>query len=191
MAILAKILSGTFGLIAVIGLTACANIPITSMYKLRNFNPTTTDVNQLRFAVRAPDDIGIPKNGVQLLLGTEHRERPNLQESFYLEATNDRTALTNIENNGVQIFQIAANDFARFKRLQKTISIEKARGADGVMEVKADVCRMTLELPSYIPVSTYVNASETTGYVALLLNVDVLSGADLKTRLEIAPECAR
>lgn len=191
MAISIKILFATFGLMAVVGLTACANIPITSMYKLRNFNPTTTDIHRLRFAVRIPDDIGIPEDGVQLMLGTEHSERTNLQESFSLEATKDLIALRDIGSKGLQVhtFQIANQDIIRFKRLQQTIRVEKAHGADGILEVKADVCRTKPELPLQIPISTFVNASETRGYVAMLLNADVLSRADRKTRLELAPEC--
>lgn len=180
-----------FSLIAVVSLTACASFPITSMYKLRHFNPATTDIQHFRFAVRVPEDIEIPEDGIRLLLGTEHSERANLQETFYLEQTNDRTALASVERKGTQTqaFRIGSDDVERFRRLRQLIRIEKANGADGILEVKADVCRTKPDLPSHILVSTFVSASETKGYVALMLNVDMLSRIEQKTALEMAPEC--
>ena len=178
-------------ILAAVKLVACAGFPVASMYKLRNFDPTTTDIHLLRFAVRVPDEIGIATNGIQLILGTEHKERANLQDTFILESIDDRAALARVKRDGTQTyaFRIGSDDIERFTRLREKIRLEKNYDAKGRLEVKADVCRTTPALPPEILISTFVSASETNGYVALLLDADLLSEADHKSALELVPEC--
>jgi len=175
----------------VIGLTSCASFPITSMYKLRNFDLATTDLTLLRFAVRAPNDITIPKNGFQLVLSTTHEERPSLKEVINLEQINDATALRNLEREGTHVlaFRIASEDVERFNQFRYMIRIEKDFGAEGSLDIEMSTCRTTSKIPSYIPISTFVNASETQGYVALMRDVDLLNKGRHKTLEELLPEC--
>lgn len=184
-------LRGFLCLVALLSLTACAHFPVTSMYKLRNFNPATTNVDQLRFAVRIPDDSRIEMDSLWLFLGTEHNERAPLHEEYKLEPVDDRRTLNEIERPAtkVNVYRVALKDVDRFNRLREKIRLEKSHGADGTLEVKADVCRVTAELPPRIPISTFVNASETSGYVTLLRDVDMLDGADRETALELSPIC--
>lgn len=180
-----------FGLMAVLFLSACASVPITSIYKLRNFNPVTTNIESLRIAVRIPDGIHIMEGGVQFMMGSEHHKRASLQETFVLEQFNGPTNLEglHLEETHTHAFQIAHVDIKRLKRLQRDIQIEKTHGADGILAVTADVCYGTPEMPSRIPISTYVNVSETNGYVALMKNMDVLNPIFERSHQRLVPQC--
>ncbi len=162
------------------------------MYKLRDFDPTTTNIQHLRFAVRVPDGINIPKNAVQLLLGTERQTRVSLKDTFYLERIDDRTALLSIEREktALHVYGIAPVDVKRFNRLRRAILHEKARGAVGSLEINTDVCRLSPVFPARIFISTFVSAKETEGYVALMLNIDMLKKIDLSAAQDLVPICS-
>lgn len=172
-------------------LIGCTHIPLSSMIKLRNFNPLTTDARILRVAVRVPDSIEIPTDGVRFILGTQHQQRGAVNGEFVLEPIVDQQLLENSRNkhSTLYAFRIPQGDIDRFNQLREKLRIEKSHDATGELEVKADVCRTTDELPDRIPVSTYIKTENTDEFIPLLLNMNVLRGADRKEALKVAPLC--
>lgn len=177
--------------VLVIGLTSCAQMPISSMYRLRNLDPTTTDIEYLKFAVRIPEKTKIPEDGVKLIIGTEHDNRVNLEETFVLTPVSDRSMLVKIERSGTTVlpYRVSSEDASRFIRIRQQIQYEKTQGADGRLEIRANVCHTEPELPSSIPLSTFINAVETNGYVPLIVDADLIRRANAEGMAESIKRC--
>lgn len=73
------------GLICAV-LASCATIPVTSIYKLRNFDLATTDVSRLRIAVQIPQSIRVRPAGVRMIVAARLENSSfNQREAFVLE----------------------------------------------------------------------------------------------------------
>ena len=175
---------------------ACSGIPISSIYKLRNFDPLATNIDAFYVAVRIPDKFSLLSNGVVLTIGTTGTERdaPHM-ENFYLQPLNENEMITLLNKYGkprteIFAFRIGPVDQLRFNTLRSKMKRAKANGATGSLSIDTKACRKHKEFPDKLLVSTFLKTEETDEFVPIILNhnlVEDFDGIDLGMFL---PRCA-
>lgn len=175
-------------------LAGCGHVPVTSIYKLRKFDPATTDLTQFRVAVRLPDGYRLQPGGAKVTLKLNDRGT-NIAESetFHLHESDDPRDLQQLAPHrraGTQLraYRLKPNDLERFESLRaKAREARKSGEAKGSLSVDAAGCRIGDTPPKTLPVTTYIKSAETDGFVPLVVDYDLLSqGGDAG---QIVPLC--
>jgi len=80
------ILKAGMACFAVLSITACTSVPITSYPKLASLDPETMDLADVEVAVRMQDDFGVREDSAVLSVSLEHKETGDrVEKSFILE----------------------------------------------------------------------------------------------------------
>ncbi len=168
--------------LACIVLASCATIPVTSIYKLRNFDIATTDVSKLRVAVQIPQSIRIRQAGVKMVVAAR-LENGSLdqREAFVLDELDAGTFPVERRPKPAKWTQVAAYrlraaDVARITAFRKKIAQFKQRHGDdvkGSISIDVDSCARTLIADGPVLITTWIKSEETIDYVALSRNLDL------------------
>lgn len=180
----------------ILALAACGHMPITSMYKLRNFDPATTDLNRLRVAVQLSEVFRLRPNGVRLTVtALDSSGRELRKETFKLNpalSAHERHLLRAYakEATNIYAFRLSARDVGRFNDIRALIAVGRPNGTRGAMGVATDACRTTGRLPERVLVTTLIKSSETQEFVPLLVDFDLLSEFKGKDFNNAVPLCS-
>ncbi len=175
--------------------SGCGHMPITSIYKLRNFDPATTDISQLRVGVRLPEAFRLRPDGVQLIAAAQDKTGRQLRKEVFklrpVTSANERALLGAHRRLGTSIYayHLSSRDIARFNQIRQFIKAGKPQGIGGSLGVDTDACRTTKQRPDKIPVSTFIMSSETQEFVPLVVDFDLLSNFDRKEIHKAIPVC--
>jgi hypothetical protein len=163
-------------------LASCATIPVSSIYKLRNFDLATTDVSKLRVAVQIPQSIRIRTAGVTMVVAAR-LENGSLsqQETFVLDELVTSTGSAEQGPKPAKWTQVAAYrlklaDTARMTAFRETIAQLKQRHGDevkGSISIDVDSCARTLIADGPVLITTWIKSEETVEYVVLSRNFDL------------------
>ncbi len=182
--------------IALILLSACGHTPISSMVKLRNFDPATTDVNQLSVAVDLPHAYRVRKDGVTMTLELKKKDGSETKKETFILTTSlnseDKLLLAKISEPGRQIiaYRIRPSDIKRFNALRKfTIENRPSKLWEGSFSVGANACRINNDEPQTLPVTLYLKTSETKSFIPFIVNADLMQQADSNQIREAVPLC--
>ena len=184
------------GLICAI-LASCAPIPVTSIYKLRNFAHATTDITKLRVAVQIPQSIRIRPAGVKMVVAVRLENGSlNRREAFVLDELDTSTAAGAQRPKPAKWTQVAAyrlkpSDTDRITAFRETIAQLKQRhggGVKGSISIDVDSCARTLIADGPVLITTWIKSEETVEYVVLNRNLDLRREAEKAGHeLEIKP----
>ncbi|MEP0743103.1 MAG: hypothetical protein ABJM26_14135 [Anderseniella sp.] len=184
------------GLICAV-LASCATIPVTSIYKLRNFDLATTDVSRLRVAVQIPQSIRIRPAGVRMVVAARLENGSlNQQEVFVLEELDTRTGSAEQPPKPAKWTQVAAYrlksaDTDRITGFREKIAQLKQRNGDevkGSIGIDVDSCARTLIADGPVLITTWIKSEETVEYVVLSRNLDLRRESEKAGQvLEIKP----
>ena len=182
--------------IALILLSACGHTPISSMVKLRNFDPATTDVNQLSVAVDLPHAYRVREDGVTMTLELKKKDGSETKKETFILTTSlnseDKLLLAKISEPGRQIiaYRIRPSDIKRFNALRKfTIENRPSKLWEGSFSVGANACRINNDEPQTLPVTLYLKTSETKSFIPFIVNADLMQQADSNQIREAVPLC--
>ena len=182
--------------IALILLSACGHTPISSMVKLRNFDPATTDVNQLSVAVDLPHAYRVREDGVTMTLELKKKDGSETKKETFILTTSlnseDKLLLAKISEPGRQIiaYRIRPSDIKRFNALRKfTIENRPSKLWEGSFSVGANACRINNDEPQTLPVPLYLKTSETKSFIPFIVNADLMQQADSNQIREAVPLC--
>ena len=162
--------------------TACATIPLTSMYKLRKFDLTTTDIAVLRVAVQKPRYIGISKGGAKMVVSAEKKDGSYSQsQDFVLDelpkGSVDASQLPNpVKWSDISGYRIALKDIGRLRALRMNIAQMKKQHGDqiaGSLSVSVEGCTRMAPPDGPVPITVWIKSEETEQYVVLLENIDL------------------
>lgn len=169
------------GLICAI-LASCATIPVTSIYKLRNFDLATTDVSKLRVAVQIPQSIRVRPAGVTMVVAARLEDGSlNQQEAFVLDELDTSTAAGEQRPKPAKWTQVAAYilnsaDTDRIVGFREKIAQLKQRHGDGVkgsISIDVDSCARTRIADGPVLITTWIKSEETVDYVVLSRDFDL------------------
>ena len=187
---------GRTGLICAI-LASCATIPVSSIYKLRNFDLATTDVSKLRVAVQLPQSIRIKPAGVTMVVAARLENGSlNQQEAFVLEEVDILTGSAEQQPKPEKWTQVAAYrlksaDTDRITAFREKIAQLKQRHGDevkGSISIGIDSCARTLIADGPVLITTWIKSEETVEYVVLNRNLDLRRESEKAGQvLEIKP----
>lgn len=162
---------------------SCAQLPLSSLIGLRNFDLETTDPARLRIAVRHPDWIRVPAEGAVMQIEQRSKASGTLMMSERIVfrhsvAGEDLASLGAERRHGsvIRVFRIAPRDVDRMRAVQKAIrerSQDKTTGVEGRLSVAVTGCRLGAMPEGAVKVSTYLAASELDGFVPLTRDFDL------------------
>lgn len=182
--------------IALVLLSACGHTPISSMVKLRNFDPATTDVNQLSVAVDLPHEYRVREDGVTMTLELKKKDGSESKKETFILTTSlssqDKLMLAKISEAGRQIiaYRIRPTDIKRFNALRKfTIENRPSKLWEGSFSIGANACRLNIDQPQTLPVTLYLKSSETKAFVPFIVNADLMQQPDGDQIHEAVPVC--
>ncbi len=188
-------------LAVIVPLQACAHMPVTSMYKLRNFSPITTDISSFRVAVRLPKTVRPQPGGVVLSLAFQRKgDKAKRIETFHLQRSADPADLEQLialatPGTGLFALRVAPGDVLRFENFRtQIIKFKNEQGSQtgrGEMNISTRACIVRPAKPGPIYVSTFLKTGRTGDFVPLLIDVDLraqISVQDLSAQL---PPCSR
>ena len=186
---------GFFGM--VVGLvSACGHTPISSMVKLRNFDPATTDVKQLSVAVVLPHQYRIQRGGVVMTLELRKKDGSETKKEVFVLTTSlsseDKLMLAKISEPGRQIiaYRIRPYDIKRFNAIRKfTLEQRPTKLWEGSFNIGAKACRLEDVPPKALPISIYLKSSETKSFVPFIVNADLMKETNGKKLHETVPVC--
>ncbi len=188
--------------ICVLGLciftTACATIPVISMYKLRKFDIATTDVAVLRVAVQMPRYVRISPGGARLVVSARKIDGSYDQsQSFILEElVKDSADTTELPRPGSWVdisgYRVAPKDLGRLRSFRETIAhMKKLHGdnVEGSLSVGVDGCIRTALPDGPVLITVWIKSEETGEYVVLLDSLDIRKTmAEANQPMEL-PQC--
>lgn len=177
-------------------ISACGHTPVSSMVKLRNFDPATTDVKQLSVAVVLPHEYRIQQGGVIMTLELRKKDGSEKKmETFSLTtslSSEDKLMLAKINEPGRQViaYRIRPYDIKRFNEIRKfTLEKRPTKLWEGSFNIGASACRLGRNLPKTLPVSIYLKSSETKSFVPFIVNADLMKESDGNKLHETVPLC--
>lgn len=185
-----------FVVVAAITLTACTHVPLSTMLRMRRFDPAAVDPAVLRAAVRVPDRLAPMRDGVKLIVRyAEDRDRVRESEYVLEESTSgaDIAAVASraVAGTRIHLFRIPAADVPRLRAFQAEAAAARRKGTvHGSLTISADTCRFG-ELPGGpLSVTTYVKLDATDDFVTLFEDVDLRKVVARDAALgEVIPVC--
>lgn len=168
-----------------LALTACGHVPARTIWKLRHFDPMTTDAASLRAAVAMPKEALPTKGGAKLVLtqvrkgGGEVETLDIALEEVSLVAETGLAAVKAKKGQQVRAFRIPPADLPRLAEARAQAQARAAKEPDaftGTLSIGIDGCRQEgVPLPKEFRVSTWMKTAETGEYVTLLDDVDLVA----------------
>ena len=171
-------------ILAAIVLSACASIPLKTVYNLWNFDPWTSDYRVWRAAVRVPEGRGLSIDAarVEMTVKTEASGAAPLTETFVLERSNDPADIAPLAAErragfALAAYRFAPADHARMEALRARILAAKKSGAHqkGSLSISASSCGggKTFTTEGAFPFSTFLMVDVKDGYNPLLVDYDL------------------
>jgi len=171
--------------VAALSLGACSHVPAKTMWQLRNFDPMTTDPARLRAAVAMPKEALPQKGGAKLVMTQARKGGGDAQtieialEEAPLAAETGLGAVEPHAGQEVRAFRIPASEVPRLLEAREAARAraEKEPGVfQGTLSVGIDGCRKAdAPIPKEFRVSTWLKTAETSAYVPLLDDVDLVA----------------
>ena len=182
--------------VTLLTLSGCGHTPVMSMYKLRNFDPVTTDLVALRAAIRIPKSLRLKPGGVAMTVSIwRDGERKRRTEKFSLVPAHDAADLQQLASyaqSGTQIFayKLSPQDVPRFQELRKDMKhMQSQKDGHGSFSIDPKACRLTNRLSGPLYVSTFLKTGRTGEYVPLVIDVDLLKEVGRQDLKKVAPLC--
>ncbi len=186
-----------YALLLAATLAGCTRNSLVDAWKLNKVKMATTDVNRLRVAVHVPAYFHLRKPGaVMTLTLTRTRSKPAQSERFVLQEIPASQELKDLvleegPEGNYHVFRLKPGDIARFEHIRGQTGKNTPGGRRrGSLRISASVCRTTTRLPKKILFSTFLKARETGEYVAIVRDMDLLSGMGHQNINRAAPPCA-
>jgi hypothetical protein len=182
-------------------LAACNGAPISTQWKLRNFNISTADLAQLRVAMRGPEWLtATPENALidfrywrdggdesqarRLALHIQRTAHPGDREA--LAAQGGAPSLT--------IIELAPQSLSAARAAQQEASRLRAEGVRTHGKAITDgsfACRRSDIPPGPIAIDVFIHADDETGWLPFYADYDVRGGEQDQAVLDKAlPPCA-
>jgi hypothetical protein len=183
-------------------LAACTHVPLTSLWKLRQFSFESFDPSALRLAVRLPRAYAVPREGLRVDAKVTREGQPDSAEQFALhESTDERDArgLPAIDSPEARwvVLRFPASEVERLRAFRERLMALKrdggAKGKGGMhIGVAPKLCRTGAPVRDDSIVAGAILWAPDKGYVPLLRETaldDLLRDMDESRPLASLPSC--
>ncbi len=167
-------------------ISACTSIPLKTMYHLAKTDFMTVDPAQLGAAIRAPNELQEGKEGIRMEFSSWLiNKKENAQTlKIKLEKVVDSEKLLPIKsyerkNYTALLYKIPEKDIDRLKLFRKQQQKRKALYGDklkGSLSVGVSYCRTMKLTDKPILVSTWMQISNKTGLLPVMIDSDMQQG---------------
>lgn len=180
-------------------LTGCANIPLTSMYKLSQLSPLEADPGQINVVIRTNEAIRLSKGDARIFLGYQADDQSLIIEDEYLiEINMDNTASAELMDDmrrgeALTFMQLSSSDAEQMRASQALIKQHKASGKDGQGSFSISIHSSCLQKPlpkGAVMLDIFMQTSEQDAFFVFNQDLDLRSTAFPNgRRLEDWPLC--
>jgi len=191
--------------LSALALSSCNGVPISTQWKLRNFDLGTTDLSTFRVALRTPE-WAVPTPDKTVLVaslapkdgkGEERKVELHAQRSVHAEDAGDIARLSQKEG-AVAFYEVSARDLATARALQAEAQRLKREGggSDGKVSVdRGAVCRRGDVPEGPILVDLFVHPDDSIGWLPVFDGYDMRpllkTPEDVRKFEEGAPPCEK
>lgn len=186
--------------LAALALSGCGHVPVLTIWKMRNFDPSKVDPNVVRAAVQVPDSLEPRPHGLRLVFrywpdGEEARRRVAEVTLQQVTSTSEAAALASEVQPGrhVRVFRIEPEGVARLTALQDEMIADRRNGKGrprGSLSIDFEVCRTGPLANRPLLVTTYLKTEAQGPFFTLLDEVDLRRYVtEGKTLEDEAPPC--
>lgn len=181
------------GILLLFILVGCGHVPVTTMYKLRNFDPLTIDPAAIKIAVSLPGSVQLTKDNFRIVLGGSSKMHENsILESFSLVeianyAGSRNAGLPPAPGLHYQIFAIARLDIERFNATRTTVRqwrMSDKAGTTGTFNVDITGCIDGILFPGPLLAATWLKPGLDENFVRLTSNIDLRKINDQRVLVE-------
>lgn len=171
-------------------LTACSSVPLSTMYKLRNYDPLTQDPGTLQLAVVVPESIDLTLANVVMLMGFDADEDTNdLGDEFTLTTVDHAQPPADLfyslqDNERLVIVSFDKDEADRMRALQPKIKSLKESDIAGSGYVGFNIhgfCLNERISRGDLEVSFYLQPEHEEDYIPVAKNLNLASqGVDIE-----------
>lgn len=183
-----------------LSLAACNGAPVSTQWKLRDFNVGTADLAQLRVAMRGPDWVTPTPEKAAIEVrywrdgGDEARAQTLALRLQRAAHPGDREALTALGGApSLMIVELAPRSLGAARSTQQEAARLRAEGARtrGRMIASGSIaCRRTEIPPGPIAIDVFIHADDEIGWLPLYADYDAREGEQDQAALDEAlPPC--
>ena len=193
-----SVAAAKYAVLVVAALSAgCAHVPVSTIYKLWNFDVLTADPAVIRAAVRYPSALAPRPNGTKLTVTMTGGPtlKPDVRE-FILEDANspaDTGELTPYKRDGypVRAFRLSDRDVGVVRALLQEVREGKLRSENrsANIGVAIDACHSGPMPGHAILTSTYLKLDTASGYMTVLDDVDLRKEVSADKLSKHVPPC--
>ncbi|WP_428547508.1 hypothetical protein [Profundibacter sp.] len=179
-----------YSLLLVASLTGCGYTPQTTLQALSKVDPNTPP-EDMKIMVALPPDIRPQKKAPILKMALlANKTMPTESQSFTLERIpNGPDEIRTHQSANGFAYRLRREDVPRFKALYAKGEADDSR--EGSIDVDADFCHTTPEVPKQAIVTVYLKTAELHDYVPLVKNIDFMKELDPAERALGFPRCTK
>jgi hypothetical protein len=176
-----------------VGLAACSSVPLTSIPALSRIDFRTTDFAALRAGLRLPDALRPQPNGVELKVTLRIHGLPDETTTFSLI----ETPAGNLPDSGQAgkldfIYRLSEADSRRFDAIREKTNVARQQNRRGSVDLSITPKQFCLVRPlpdGPLPVTSYIQTSETRRFVVLTRDLDLRTEAQTAASLPNLTPC--
>ena len=169
-------------------LSACASVPLSTMYKLYRLSPMEADPSQLKIAIRTHKNIGIPHQGAKIQLGYESEDKSTIIDDTYFIQIISNAVLTpeltedQKVDESVTILQLSPEDAERMKWVQQQVKQDETNDikGKGFLSITLDnTCVTKRPVPeSDLTADIFMQTSNQDGFFIFTQDLDLLEARE-------------
>lgn len=169
------------GVLITLLITACASMPIASMWKLRNLDMLTVEPRDLRIAVITNKLVQLQDGSTSITLSFSS-EQAEHNFAYHLVTTIDRNAmplnlLDEVEDGEViTLFYLAKSEAEKLRLAQSRILAIREQSAEGAGSMSIDIntgC-FSSPPPKALPTDIFAQFDRTQGPIEMQSNLDLM-----------------
>lgn len=184
------------GVLILMFTASCGTMPVSSIYKLRNFDIKTTNLAKFHAAVRIPQSLAIRQQGVKIDLGFKsEKAKIKFTEHIVMQQIDSlpSQALDDAQKSGhkIFIFKLNDSDAQKMRAVRSRINRLAKKHEDGVGSLSIDVetCKRGALPDGPLYLSTYLKSAELEDFVVMVNNVDLKKIDEVEENLNKIPPC--
>lgn len=176
-----------------LSLAACGSVPLTSIPALCRIDFRTTDFAALRAGLRLPDAIRPQPDGVELEVTLRMDGSPDEKSVFPLvEVPGGSLPDTGQAGKIDFIYRLSDQDSRRFDAIRDKTNVARQQNRRGSVDLSIEPKQFCLLRPlpdGPLPVTSYIQTSETKRFVVLTRDLDLRSEARTSASLPTLKPC--
>jgi hypothetical protein len=177
------------------GLAACSTVPLTSIPALSRIDFRTTDFAALRAGLRLPDALRPQPDGVELEVTLRLDGSPD-EKSFFPLVELPSGSLPDSGQAGKLdfVYRLSDQDARRFDAIREKTNVARQQNRRGSVDLSIAPKQFCLLRPlpdGPLPVTSYIQTSETKRFVVLTRDLDLRAEAQTAASLPSLAACKK